>query len=303
MARLKDVRGASAATAICGGRTRSVSPLELDFPLNPMDLVIQALHFAGEFVDGLDEVLDDIVVGALLLRFAKKDLCLGGSLPHGDPNRIKLAGIHEASSNSCCKILTTGRLSWESEQPGCRKSGITCAKPGTFNQALGLPGRRPVCRPSTGAASQESHIMCDYSLHLMASRPAKVADKLISTDFVTSLTRGFSEVGQPEVAVCLLPGTEVAFDQPVHYDRAFSMFGRARIDERVARFRQVNMDDPHVHHDALEFPGGQIVMVTRLVPGQTATVLQLPAVSQGHGELNPREATPDGASREPETIA
>jgi hypothetical protein len=25
------------------------------------------------------------------------------------------------------------------------------------------------------------------------------------------------------------------------------------------------MDDPHVHHDALEFPGGQIVMVTRLV--------------------------------------
>jgi hypothetical protein len=99
---------------MCGGRTRSVSPLELDFPLNPMDLVIQALHFAGEFVDGLDEVLDDIVVGALLLRFAKKDLSLGGSLPHGDPNRIKLAGIHEASSNSCCKILTTGRLSWKS---------------------------------------------------------------------------------------------------------------------------------------------------------------------------------------------
>jgi hypothetical protein len=50
----------------------------------------------------------------------------------------------------------------------------------------------------------------------------------------------------------------------------------------VARFRQVNMDDPHVHHDALEFPGGQIVMVTRLVPGQTATVLQLPAEPHDH---------------------
>ena len=111
--------------------------------------------------------------------------------------------------------------------------------------------------------------MCDYSLHLVASRPAKVADKLVSTDFVSSITRGFTEVGQPEAAVCLLPGTEIAFDADVQYDRAFSVFGRARIEARVARFRQINMDDPHVHHDALEFPGGQIVMVTRLIPGQT----------------------------------
>ena len=37
------------------------------------------------------------------------------------------------------------------------------------------------------------------------------------------------------------------------------------------------MTDPHAHHDALEFPDGQIVKVTRLVPGQTAIVLQLPA--------------------------
>jgi hypothetical protein len=43
------------------------------------------------------------------------------------------------------------------------------------------------------------------------------------------------------------------------------------------------MDDPHVHHDALEFPGGQIVMVTRLVPGQTAMVLQLPAAAHDGG--------------------
>jgi hypothetical protein len=119
--------------------------------------------------------------------------------------------------------------------------------------------------------------MCDYSLHLIASRPAQVADKLVSTDFAQSITRGFTEIGQPEVAVCLLPGTEIAFDDDVRYDRAFSMFGRARVDQRVARFRQLNLDDPHVHHDALEFPGGQIVMVTRLIPGQTATVLQLPA--------------------------
>ena len=144
--------------------------------------------------------------------------------------------------------------------------------------------------------------MCDYSLHLIASRPAKVADKLVSTDFVKSITRGFSAAGEPQVAVCLLPGTEIAFDQTVQYDRAFSMFGRARIEQRVARFRQVNMNDPHVHHDALEFPGGQIVMVTRLVPGQTATVLQLPASVQQHDET---KATPQSAatpSRARETI-
>lgn len=122
--------------------------------------------------------------------------------------------------------------------------------------------------------------MCDYSLHLVASRPATVGDKLVTTDFTRSITRGFSAVGEPDVAVCLLPGTEIAFEDDVQYDRAFSLFGKARVEHKVARFRQVNMDDPHVHHDALEFPGGQIVMVTRLMPGQRASVLQLPVTGQ-----------------------
>jgi hypothetical protein len=125
--------------------------------------------------------------------------------------------------------------------------------------------------------------MCDYSLHLVASRPAVVGDKLVATDFTRSITRGFSAAGEPDVAVCLLPGTEIAFEEEVQYDRAFSLFGKARVDHKVARFRQINMDDPHVHHDALEFPGGQIVMVTRLIPGQRATVLQLPASGRDRG--------------------
>src|SRR6202040_4212851 len=57
--------------------------------------------------------------------------------------------------------------------------------------------------------------MCDYSLHLVASRPAKVGDKLVATDFVKSITGGFAAVGEPDVAVCLLPGTEVAFENEV----------------------------------------------------------------------------------------
>jgi hypothetical protein len=138
--------------------------------------------------------------------------------------------------------------------------------------------------------------MCDYSLHLVASRPAVVGDKLVATDFTKSITRGFSAVGEPEVAVCLLPGTELAFERDVQYDRAFSLFGKACIEDKVARFRQVNMDDPHVHHDALEFPGGQIVMVTRLVPGQRATVLQLPAAAQAR---EPEEVAARQRSAEP----
>jgi hypothetical protein len=142
--------------------------------------------------------------------------------------------------------------------------------------------------------------MCDYSLHLVASRPAAVGDKLVATDFARSITRGFSAVGEPDVAVCLLPGTEIAFEEEVQYDRAFSLFGKARVEHKVARFRQVNMDDPHVHHDALEFPGGQIVMVTRLMPGQRATVLQLPASPQDRSHDS--QATPV-REREVEPIA
>jgi len=119
--------------------------------------------------------------------------------------------------------------------------------------------------------------MCDFSLHSVASRPARVGDKLVATDFMNSITRGFAAVEEPNVAVCLLPGTEVAFEENVQYQHAFRLFGKARVDHKVARFRQINMHDPHVHHDALEFPGGQIVLVSRLVAGQRATVLQLPA--------------------------
>jgi hypothetical protein len=57
--------------------------------------------------------------------------------------------------------------------------------------------------------------MCDYSLHLVASRPAKAGDKLETTSFYGTTTRGFAAVGEPNVAVCLLPGTEIAFEQEV----------------------------------------------------------------------------------------
>jgi hypothetical protein len=119
--------------------------------------------------------------------------------------------------------------------------------------------------------------MCDYSLDLIASRPAKVGDELITTKFENSMTRGFAAIGEPNVGVCLLPGTEVAFEKEVKYERFFALFPTIKLGTRVAQFRQINMGKPRVHHDALEFPDGEIVLLTRLCEGQRATVLQLPA--------------------------
>jgi hypothetical protein len=81
--------------------------------------------------------------------------------------------------------------------------------------------------------------MCDYSLHHVASRPAKVADKIVSTAFNNSITRGFAAVGDPNVAVCLLPGTELAFETEVECNPTFGFLSNRKIGEKVARFRQV----------------------------------------------------------------
>jgi len=130
--------------------------------------------------------------------------------------------------------------------------------------------------------------MCDYSLHHVASRPAKVGDKLVTTQFNNSITRGFAAVGETNVAVCLLPGTEVAFEREIEFERGFGLFSswtrEKRIGDKVARFRQLNVDKPNVHHDAVEFPNGDIVLVTRLSEGQHATVLQLPALPRSESD-------------------
>jgi len=119
--------------------------------------------------------------------------------------------------------------------------------------------------------------MCDYSLHLVASRPANVGDALVTTKFQNSMTRGFSAIGEPNVAVCLLPGTEVAFEKEVQYERFFSLLPNMKLGKKVARFRRINVGKSNVHHDALEFPDGETVLLARLCEGQHATVLQLPA--------------------------
>ena len=129
--------------------------------------------------------------------------------------------------------------------------------------------------------------MCDYSLHAVASRPAKVGDKLVSTQFPNTITRGFCDPSQPRVAVCLLPGTELAFEKEVKCDASFRFLPTRKSPHKVARFREVNLNRPHMHRDALEFPDGKLVLVTDLCEGQHATVLQLP--SSGRPATKPDE--------------
>jgi hypothetical protein len=119
--------------------------------------------------------------------------------------------------------------------------------------------------------------MCDYSLHSVKSRPAKVGDKLTTHDFGTG-TRGFAASEDINVAVCVLPGTELSFADEIRCLPTGLLAWRDKtIDHKTAIFRQINKDEVAAHHDALEFPDGRIALLTRLREGQRATVLQLPA--------------------------
>ena len=137
--------------------------------------------------------------------------------------------------------------------------------------------------------------MCDYSLQAIATRAAKVGDKLVVKNFHRG-TVGFADSTRDaeEVAVCVMPGTEMAFDEPaVKVTPGSWMYaGSEATFDRVARFRQINLDKPHTHHDALEFPSGEIVLLTQLKTDQTATVLQLPAAPRTEAEAKAQERLP-----------
>jgi hypothetical protein len=125
--------------------------------------------------------------------------------------------------------------------------------------------------------------MCDYSLMHVKSRPAAVGDKLQTFNFGTG-TRGFMAPNDPSTAVCVRPGTELAFNSEIR------VYGASEpLRHKTAIFRQINRDQPHMHHDVLELPDGQTVLLTFLHEGQEATVLQLPAVPTTEAEARAQE--------------
>jgi hypothetical protein len=126
--------------------------------------------------------------------------------------------------------------------------------------------------------------LCDYSLETVKTRPARVGDKVVTHRF-WSATGGFCAPEDIHLAVCLLPGTEMSFVFEVKRSGLWP-WSKNIIHHKTAIFRQVNQDCPHAHHDALEFPDGEIVLLTYLMEGQEAVVLQLPAI----GSKTPQRA-------------
>src|ERR1700731_3806029 len=113
--------------------------------------------------------------------------------------------------------------------------------------------------------------MCDYSLHTVASRPARVGETLVTTSFYGTSTRGFAAKGEPNVAVCLLPGTELAFERDVRYNRNWLSTRSSGFS--VARFCAIEPGASHQHHDALSFPDGKTVL-KRSAAGKHGDILQ-----------------------------
>jgi hypothetical protein len=131
--------------------------------------------------------------------------------------------------------------------------------------------------------------MCDYSLQTVRSRPARVGDKLRTRDFFTG-TRGFAAPEDANTAVCVLPGTELAFVKAVSCrPRGLLRWKPRTVNHTTAIFRQINKHNPYTYHDALEFPDGQVALLTDLFEGQEATVLQLPAEPVIAAEIKAQE--------------
>jgi hypothetical protein len=135
--------------------------------------------------------------------------------------------------------------------------------------------------------------MCDYSLENVKARPAKIGEKLRTQHFNTG-TIGFAAPEDTKTAVCVLPGTELAFASPVRCSVRGGLFGRMSkvVKHTTAIFRQVNKDNPRTHHDALEFPDGLMVLLTDVFEGQQATVLQLPAQPVTAADVKAQERVP-----------
>ena len=131
------------------------------------------------------------------------------------------------------------------------------------------------------AANQGVPDMCDFSLHSVCSRPARVGDKLVTRSFGTG-TRGFAAADDPGLAVCVMPGTELVGILPY----GLLDWKTKTINHRTAIFRQINKEKLTAHHDALEFPDGRIELLTMLCEGQAATVLQLPAQPTAVAEVD-----------------
>src|SRR5258708_6056091 len=155
--------------------------------------------------------------------------------------------------------------------------------------------RRPYKRIARGysfrsrqrAACESRERTCSRANSRSSPRRPKITNPSLVTHNFGTGTRGFAAPEDCSVAVCVLPGTELAFEAPLKYQTTFML--RANTGHTVAIFRQINKGALHTNHDALEFPDGEIVLLTRLYEGQNATVLTLPTQPKSVAEAEAQQ--------------
>ena len=121
----------------------------------------------------------------------------------------------------------------------------------------------------------EEEDMCDYSVQAGKQQREAVRGNPLITKKISDHTIGFVDVNDQTTAVCLIPGTALAFDEPVKFASGGGSI--KSIPFAGAKFCQIEKGNALTHHDALAFPDGQTVKLTLLLEGQTAMVMELPA--------------------------
>lgn len=111
------------------------------------------------------------------------------------------------------------------------------------------------------------------------SRAAVRGERLLTCAFNTSTTFGFCSECEPHMAVRVPSGAKLAFDWPISFQGIWALLHHAvRGHANSARFRRLSLSNPHAQSDALELDNGRIVPLNFLSQGQSATVVQLPAL-------------------------
>ena len=114
--------------------------------------------------------------------------------------------------------------------------------------------------------------MRDDSLEHLASRPAKVGDKLVTTNSADRLRAPSAQSASPRSPFVFSLGQSLHLSARSKPHRDFRLRPR-KLGAKLARFRRVNEACRTMHHDALELPSGQVVLLTSLCEAQHATVI------------------------------
>jgi hypothetical protein len=118
--------------------------------------------------------------------------------------------------------------------------------------------------------------MCDYSMHAIKNRKAVVGDKVKTSDFARTSSPGLESITEPGVAICLIPGTGVEFDEPVsRRDVTANLGPNVTLPFKIGRYVRKPGHEAEFH-DAFQFPDGTMVLMAYLCMNQHGTVTYVP---------------------------